>query len=61
MPGAAAGLRVDDEIVSIDGRRTPGLTIDEARALFRAAGHRALEIRRGERVLRVRLETRRMV
>lgn len=60
-PAAAAGLLADDEIVGIDGRRTPALRLDQARTLLRTPGTRQLEVRRGGKVLRVRLEARRMV
>lgn len=60
-PAAEAGLQSDDEIVSIDGRRTPKLTLDDARALLRAPAARQLEIRRSGKLLRVRLEARRLV
>jgi len=60
-PAAEAGLLADDEIVSIDGRRTPRLTLDEARARFREPVARQLEIRRGEQRLKIRLEARRLI
>lgn len=60
-PAAAAGLQVDDEIVAIDGERTPKLTLDEARARLRVPGSRRLEIRRGGRLLQVGLEARRLI
>ena len=60
-PATDAGLQPDDEIVSIDGRRTPKLTLNEARLLLRVPGERRLEIRRDGQVRRVRLEARRLV
>jgi hypothetical protein len=60
-PAATAGLMKDDEIVSIDGRRTPALTLDQARAALRTPGVRQLEVRRGGKTMRVRLEARRQV
>jgi predicted aspartyl protease len=60
-PAADAGLQSDDEIASIDGQRAPKLTLDGARALLRTSGARQLEIRRAGKLLRVRLEARRLV
>jgi C-terminal processing protease CtpA/Prc len=60
-PAAEAGLQTGDEIVSIDGRKTPRLTLDEARALLREPVARRLEIRRGDQLIKVRLEARRLV
>ncbi len=60
-PAAEAGLQADDEIVSIDGRRTPKLTLDAARALLRAPVARRVEIRREGRMMSLRLEARRLV
>ena len=60
-PAAEAGLRTDDEIVSIDGRRPPRLKLDEARALLRVPVARRLEILRGKQRLQVRLDAKRMV
>jgi hypothetical protein len=60
-PAAAAGLVADDEIVAIDGRRTPHLTLSDARALLRESGRRRLEIRRDGALVKVILTGRRMV
>jgi len=60
-PAAEAKLQVGDEIVSIDGRTSSNLTLDQARALLREPVMRRLEVRRGTQVLRVRLAARRMV
>lgn len=60
-PAAQGGIQVDDEIVSIDGRRTPKLTLDGARELLRSPGVRQLEVRRAGKLMKVRLETRRLV
>jgi len=60
-PAVEAGLRAGDEILAIDGRRAPKLTLDEARALLRTPGARALEIRRDGKVSKVRLSARRLI
>jgi len=60
-PAAQAGLKADDEIVSIDGKATPDLTLDQARNLLRTPGARRLEVRRDGQTLQVRLETKRLV
>jgi membrane-associated protease RseP (regulator of RpoE activity) len=60
-PATEAGLRIGDEIVSIDGKRAPALTLDRARELLRVPGTRRLEIRRGERLVKVQLPIRRLV
>jgi hypothetical protein len=60
-PAAELGLQPNDEIVSIDGRRTPDLTVGEAKDLFREPVDRKLEIRREGRLLRLTLKARRLV
>jgi len=60
-PAAAAALRRGDEITAIDGRRSPDLTLEEARRIFRAPGPRRIEALRGGRRLRVTLVARRLV
>ena len=60
-PATEAGLRIGDEIVSIDGKRAPALTLDLARELLRVPGTRRLEIRRGEQVMKLQLAIRRLV
>lgn len=60
-PAAKAGLQPDDEIVSIDGRRTPQLALDDARALLREPVTRQIEVRRGGQALRIRLMARRLI
>jgi len=60
-PAATTGLQPGDEIVAIDGRRSPGLTLEEARRIFRTPGARRLEVQRGGRRLQVTLVTRRLV
>jgi hypothetical protein len=58
-PAAEAKLQIGDEIVSIDGKKSPSL--DEARRLFRTPGTRGLVIRREGRSMPIRLVTRRLV
>jgi hypothetical protein len=60
-PAADAKLRVGDEIVSIDGRTSSQITLDQARALLREPVTRRLEIRRDTQVMQVRLAARRIV
>jgi Aspartyl protease/PDZ domain len=60
-PAHAAGLKTGDEIVAIDNRRTPSLSLEEARRIFRSAGSRRLELRRDGRPVQVTLVTRRLV
>jgi hypothetical protein len=61
MPAVGSGLQIGDEIVAIDGQRTPALTLDQARAMLRVPVARKLEVRRGEQKLVVNLTARRMV
>ncbi len=60
-PAAEAGLLKGDEILAIDGRRAPDLTLEEARELFRTPARRRLEVMRAGQRLQVRLTTRRLV
>jgi hypothetical protein len=60
-PAAEAGLRVGDEVVSIDGKKTPKLTLSDARVLLRDPVVRKLEVRREDATLSVRLACRRLV
>jgi hypothetical protein len=56
-----ANIGAGSGAVSIDGRRTPMLTLDEARERFRSPVTRSLEVRRGDQTLQVRLAARRLV
>jgi len=60
-PAAKANLQIGDELVSIDGLKTPGLKVDAARALFRTSGAHRLALRREGKLLEVRIETQRQV
>jgi hypothetical protein len=59
-PGAAAGVVLEDELVSVDGAPVAGMTLDAIRARLRQAGTRVrLEVRRGDttRVAELALRT----
>ena len=43
-PAADAGVRRDDEIVAINGRRPPALTLEEARRILRTPGNCRLDL-----------------
>lgn len=59
---AAAGVEGGDVLTAIDGRAAFDYTLDEIRRLFRRHGREyALELRRGERTVRVTLKLRRVV
>lgn len=60
-PAAQAGLKHGDEILSIDGKRTPELTLEQARALLRTPGTRQLQVLRSGQLQRVILKSRRLV
>lgn len=59
---AAAGVEGGDVLTAIDNRPASEFTLDEIRRLFRQDGREyALELRRGERNIRVRLKLQRRV
>jgi carboxyl-terminal processing protease len=62
-PGRRAGLRPGDRILAIDGRPTAGLAFEEA--VGRVLGHPEtavrLDVRRGDRVFRLRVRRTRIV
>ncbi|HKS22968.1 MAG TPA: aspartyl protease family protein [Thermoanaerobaculia bacterium] len=61
-PASEAGLQVDDEVVTIDGRSAAALTIAGIRELFEVPDKRhELHLRRGGRELDVVLVTRRLL
>ena len=61
-PAAAAGLALDDEVLSVDGDPVAGLTLDAIRARLRRAGQRIrLEIRRGDATRTVELALRALI
>ena len=60
-PAAKAGLQRDDEIAVIDGRRSPALTLEEARRMLRAPGNHRIEVLRSGRRWQVTFVTRRLV
>ncbi|HYO78867.1 MAG TPA: aspartyl protease family protein, partial [Thermoanaerobaculia bacterium] len=58
-PGAAAGFRDGDQILTINGRK---VTLQEARKLFAAAGKKyKVRVRRGTGDVTLKLTTRRMI
>jgi len=61
-PASEAGLQEGDEVVTIDGRDAPALTIDGIHELFEVPDRRhELHLRRGGRELDVALVTRRLL
>jgi hypothetical protein len=60
-PAAECGLEPGDEIIAIEDRRAPELTLESARAMFRREGRYRLELRRHGEPLQVTLATRRLV
>ena len=61
-PAAEAGLKEDDEIVTIDGRSAAALTIGGMRELFEKPDQRhVLHVRRGGRELDITVVTRRLL
>ena len=61
-PAAEAGLQVGDIIAAINGKPSSTLTLDTVREMFKQNGREvALDIKRGEKVLQVRLKLRRLI
>ena len=61
-PAAEAGLQVGDAIISINGKPTNEMTLEQIRRIFRQAGQiYKLSIRRNESPLEITLKTRRIV
>ncbi|MGH7726675.1 MAG: aspartyl protease family protein [Candidatus Eiseniibacteriota bacterium] len=60
-PAGLAGLKPGDEILALDGRRSPKLTLEDARSSFRTPGEHRLEVRRGGKTLHITLIARRLV
>lgn len=60
-PAAAAGLREEDELTEIDGRRVTELGFEQIRQMFRREGkEHLLSITRGGRKLQVKIKLRRL-
>jgi len=55
-PAAAAGVQEEDTIVAIDGHPAARLTLRELRRLFMQAGERVLSVKRGSKMVRVRMQ-----
>jgi hypothetical protein len=61
-PAAEAGLRPKDVIMKIDRQPTTALTLHKVKELFRREGKEyTLVVKRGERQLKVKLRTRRLI
>lgn len=54
-PAAAVGVQEEDTIVAVDGQSTARVTLRELRRLFTQPGERVLSVRRGTKIIRVRL------
>jgi hypothetical protein len=57
-PAAKVGLRVNDEIISLDGNATEGLSIDEIYGTLTPRREKTIviKVRRGDQILKKRLE-----
>ena len=61
-PATQAGFKVGDTIISIDGRSTGDMTLDQIRSMFRQEGRSySLSAKRGESVLSLMIKTRRLI
>jgi membrane-associated protease RseP (regulator of RpoE activity) len=59
---AEAGLLAGDIVVSIDGRAAAGFSLDEIKEMFRRNGTEyAIEIKRRDQLLKVKVKTRRLI
>jgi hypothetical protein len=54
-PAAAAGIQEEDTIIAIDGQPTARLTLRELRHLFTQPGEHVLDIKRGIRLMQLRM------
>jgi hypothetical protein len=54
-PAAAAGIQEEDTIIAIDGQPTARLTLRELRHLFTQPGEHVLDIKRGIRLMQLRV------
>lgn len=55
-PAATVGVQEEDTIVAVDGQPTARLTLRELRRLFTHAGERVLSVRRGSKMIQLRLQ-----
>ena len=61
-PASEVGIKPDDSIVAIDGRPAPEIGLRDIREMFKHSGRTyALEIQRGNELLRFKLTTRRLI
>jgi C-terminal processing protease CtpA/Prc len=54
-PAAVAGIQEEDTIIAIDGQPTARLTLRELRHLFTQPGEHVLQIKRGIRIMKLRM------
>lgn len=60
-PASSAGLKEGDAIISVDGTGTSGYTLDQLRQIFkRDNSEHQLDIRRGDKPLQVRMNSRKL-
>jgi predicted aspartyl protease len=59
-PAAQAGLQSDDRIVAVDGQAT-SLTVNRLKKMFRMEREYLVTVKRGERILEVKLKLRRLI
>lgn len=60
-PAAELGIKIDDVIVSIDGKPTAELTLTQLNELLEKTSAYAIELKRGEQVVKVKLTPRRLI
>jgi C-terminal processing protease CtpA/Prc len=61
-PAGKAGLRVGDELVSIDDVAASRLTLEHILQMLKVPGHEfELSIKRGSEILSVKIKTRRLL
>ena len=60
-PAAVAGIREEDTIIAIDGQPTARLTLRELRHLFTQPGEHVLDVKRGIRIMQLRMRLKRQI
>ena len=61
-PAAKAGLQQQDVIMAVDGQPATTLTVSQIRKMFRVEGReRLLTIKRGEKVLEIKIKLKRLI